>query len=191
LKYIFRDTRAFNAIKIYVHLKSSDCKIKLPQHYCAIKSKKYFLGKTFSFLIQEFIESRISLEELISKCRLSEHEYNKFINRTVSAISTMHKANTFHGDAKLTNFYFQKDNNDYSCGLWDLDVAKIRINLPERYRERDLARLIASFSELLNKGIEIESDESIINTFIREYSKQTNIELNKQKLKEKVSEFKK
>jgi len=169
IKYRIKIPRPLNALETFSHLIRKNSNISVANHICAIQIQRRLLEKSFSFSIQKAVENTIPVAEIINKCKVSITEQIKLLEMLVSAISSVHSAGVYHGDAKLTNFFFRNNTDDYTCGIWDLDVARIYDEIPLKMRAKDLARISASFLSLISNFCNSENKINPVNFIQKKY----------------------
>lgn len=189
LKYKIKTPRPQNALQTYVHMIKKNPEIPVATHICSVYMKQKFLKNFSSFSIQKAVEDTIPVAEIIERCKLSQSEQIKLLENLASVLACIHAVGVYHGDAKLTNFYFKKNNNDNICGIWDLDVAKIKDNLPKELREKDVARTAASFISLISKSSEQKKDINPIQILLNKYSEISGITIDESAIRNKINKF--
>jgi len=149
IRYMFKAPRPVNVLRVFSHLKSKAVGFRIPEYFGAVYGASICGAQ--SYTIQEAIEDSVSAFDVCRLAFASDGGKENLAWRLCETLSNMHRAGIAHMDPKLSNFIFTGAPDDFSCGMWDFDVSKIRnrISLPER--ERELARTASSFVDLGNR----------------------------------------
>ncbi len=169
IKYTIKKPRALNSIRIFSYLKSQNIGFKIPRHIVAICASG--VKKKVSYLLQESVENLLSTQDICRYALSSESAKVDFIRSLSMTLAQMHEAGVVHGDMKLSNFFFSGKLDDYRCGVWDFDVARISRKMFLRTREKELARTVASFLEITGKISNGISKDEILDLFSENYEK--------------------
>ena len=95
-----------------------------------------------SYLFAENMKDVQQADVFFRKKKLSKPECKELLSDLGRFVARIHQCGIYHGDMKLTNLFFQKED----LGTWDLDGIKVFSNeVPSRYALRDLGRVYSSF----------------------------------------------
>ena len=88
-----------------------------------------------------------------------------------TTLAELHNAKVYHGDVSLRNFY--RIAGSSRLGVIDLDSARIyRWHLPERARNKDIARIISSYMIVTGNRERTDLIPEISSSFLAHYNKE-------------------
>ena len=141
--YFFRQPRAIKVWYASFNLIYRD--INTPQPLFLIQGRnpwKNFYG----VLAYEWVYELENKETVLKKILLNEKEQAFFLKKLALFIWNMHMKGVFHGDCKITNFYFDQYGN---IGIFDLDALKFKKDFSKMLAQRDIKRMARSLDNFL------------------------------------------
>ena len=81
--------------------------LKILHHKNIVKIKESFNNSTFTLLVEEYLEGK-TLRESLGK--LNENQIKEIIKQILHVLKYIHEAGIIHGDIKLENILFTKNN---------------------------------------------------------------------------------
>ncbi|UDQ97244.1 lipopolysaccharide kinase InaA family protein [Lentisphaerota bacterium WC36G] len=183
LRYLMRQSRAAKSFDIAeIYLKS---KVNTPTPIYAVEKRKFGLLK-YSVVVNEVVENLYSCDELFNE--LAQHYqddfFELFLRNSLKIIVKFHDQNLIHGDLKISNLYYKKDEN-LTTGIWDFDGSTIKYQTATTTKEReiDLCRFVASVCDGLikrNLKLDVKYFYNKINFFYNEFYVEKNFNINNQ-----------
>ena len=144
LSYLFRRPRAIKAW--YASLNLLFRGINTPKPLFLIQGKnpwKSFYGILAYPWLYELDDKDASLKAIL----LNEKKEPLFLKRLALFIWQMHQRGVFHGDCKITNFYF--DKNLKKIGVFDLDAVTFKRDFSNNLAKKDVIRMAKSLDNFL------------------------------------------
>lgn len=144
LRYLFRPARAFRAARAADRLFRAG--INTPA-VLAVGERRFCRILLGGYLINELKKEVTEAYHVLLNSSDPAACVSEVVEKAGRLLASVHLQNVIHRDFKLANIYFQKDG---SCGVWDLDGARIYPSaVPQSLMMVDLARLVSSVFSVL------------------------------------------
>lgn len=141
LFYLTHFPRSFRAAGAAIAFRETG--VRTPEVFAAGEERRGMILKN-SFLLTEAVGNGASLLDEFYQDTTTPEKVALMLEETITAAAKLHRANIYHGDLKLINFY--RPAPDAEIGIWDLDSVRIyRIGIPRKRVIREIGRIVTSF----------------------------------------------
>lgn len=135
LRYFVSPSRSYWTAVVADHLERAG--LHTPKVLAAGDRRQFGLVSD-SYIITEILHGADTADKTLR----SQPNSTQLLSEAGVLLKRLHDSGMAHGDIKLANFYVK----DSDMGFWDLDSAMLFSNgTPEKWRIRDLGRLLSSF----------------------------------------------
>ena len=183
-RYLLRQSRAQKSFNVGQILIQNN--IFTPAPILAIEQRKFNLLK-FSAVVNEVAEDTMTCNSLFEELakKFNSTFFDEFLAKSLQIIAQFHQQNLIHGDLKISNLYYLKNNKQLKVGIWDFDGTTIKKHaLKTSEREKDICRFVASIVDgLIKNDIYVDENELFfkINDFYRKSSGEIKFDIARQK----------
>lgn len=144
LRYLFRPARAFRAARAADRLFRAG--IETPA-VLAVGERRFCRVLLGGYLVNEMKQDVTEAYHVLLNSPDPGKCVAEIMEKAGRLLASIHLQHVIHRDFKLANVYFRKDG---SCGVWDLDGARIYpSSVPQSLMMVDLSRLVSSVFSIL------------------------------------------
>ncbi len=140
-KSLFRPSRPERVFHITKHMHQNHITTPAP---AAILQRRMFGFLTISYLVTDYIHGR-RLKYVMDERKSERTWIRNIIKEMASLTAAIHGCGVVHGDMKANNFVVEEPFD--LCRIWvvDLDGARLKTEISDADRIKDMGRLLASF----------------------------------------------